>query len=90
MAVVLTEWVIKFNAQQEWLVVAEGKPVNDAEIGSRLFCTGKIVKLWRERLESLSLIRTTVLPDKDVLGLETRKYEVVNLNFGAQEARHHR
>lgn len=82
----LLNGAIKFDAQEQWLLVAEGKPVSDADIGSRLFCDGDTVKLWRERLESVGLVRSTVLPDKDAFGLETRKYEVVNLGFGEATA----
>ena len=71
------------NIEDEWFPVFEGKAIGDSQIGQALFADGETVIAWRSRLESLGLIRTTPVPDKDPFGLECRKYEVVNLNFGA-------
>jgi hypothetical protein len=74
------------NLENEWFPVLEGKPVGDGQLGQTLFADEETVSTWRNRLESLGLIRTTLLPDKDGLGLPCRTYEVVNLNFGAPKA----
>jgi len=56
------------------------------DIGALLFCTEDTVRDWRQRLEAAGLVRSTVLPDHSPTGLECRKYEVVNLGFGAPKA----
>ena len=71
--------------EKEWFPVLEGKPIGDAQIGQVLFADKETVIGWRDRLESLGLIRLTPVPDKDALGLPSHKYEVLNLNFGVQK-----
>jgi len=71
------------NMENEWFSVLEGKPIGDSQIGQAVFADEETVIAWRSRLESLGLVRTTPLPDKDALGLPCHKCEVVNLNFGA-------
>ena len=74
------------NMQNEWFPVLEGKPIGDGEVGQAVFADGETVTAWRTRLESLGLIRTTLLPEKDAFGLERRTYEVVNVGFGAPKS----
>lgn len=74
----------KYVAQDEWLLVADARPVTEMDIGALLFCTEETVKDWRQRLEAAGLVRSTVVPDRSPL--EWRKYEVLNLNFGAVKA----
>jgi len=74
---------MKYVAGDEWLLVADGRPVSDLDIGAMLFCTEETVKAWREKLESAGLLRSELLPDRDALGHECRKFHVVNLGFGA-------
>lgn len=74
------------NIENEWFPVLEGKPVGDGQIGQSLFADEETVIAWRNRLESLGLIRVTPSPEKDSLGLPCHKYEVVNINFGAPKA----
>jgi hypothetical protein len=76
---------MKYIAEEQWLTVADGKPVSDLDIGTRLFCTEETVKAWREKLESVGLIRTELLPARDAIGQECRTFQVVNLGFGAPQ-----
>lgn len=74
------------NAENEWFPVQANNPIGDGQIGQALFADEEAVIAWRERLESLGLIRTTLLTDQDPLGLPRRRYEVLNLAFGATAA----
>lgn len=66
--------------------VQTSNPIGDGQIGQALFADKEAVIAWRERLESLGLIRTTLLTEKDPLGLPCHRYEVLNLAFGATAA----
>ena len=75
-----------FNPENEWVPVLEGNPIGDGQLGQALFADSETVIGWRDRLMSLGLIRITPVLDKDPLGLSCRKYEVLNLGFGAPAA----
>lgn len=70
------------NPEHEWWPVLAGAAIGDGQIGQVLFADESSVVAWRECLESLGFIRTTLLTEKDPLGLPCRRYEVINLNFG--------
>jgi hypothetical protein len=72
---------MKVGAEEQWFICLEGKGVSDMEIGTALFCASETVIAWRERLESLGLIRSKLLPEKDAQGRELRTFEVKNLSF---------
>ena len=71
------------NPENEWLPVLTGNAIGDGQLGQALFADKETVIAWRERLESLGLIRKALTENKDPLGLPCHTYEVLNLGFGA-------
>ena len=74
------------NPENEWIDVLAGNAIGDGQIGQTLFADKELVIGWRERLESLGLIRKTPLDEQDQLGLPCHRYQVLNLSFGAAQA----
>ena len=56
------------DADREWFPVAEGVGLTDRQLAGALGCTKETLTEWRERLESVGMIRTTLVPGKDVEG----------------------
>lgn len=76
------------NPDHEWWPVVTGNAGNaigDGQLGQAVLADGETVIAWRTRLESLGMIRKTLVADqKDQFGLPCHTYEVVNLAFGGQ------
>lgn len=73
------------DADREWFPVAEGVGLTDRQLAGALGCTKETLTEWRERLESVGMIRTTLVPGKDVEGDQWRKFEVVSVHYGEKK-----